>query len=131
MSLSESAAPLGPVPDPQLRLRILFGPGAMMGPGKADLLQAIADTGSISAAGRAMGMSYKRAWQLVDGMNGIFAAPLVESSRGGPSGGGAVLTAAGQRVLMLYRALEGHVAAAGAEELAALVGMLRDMSGRK
>lgn len=120
-----------PARDPQLRLRILFGPNAMMGPGKADLLQAIADAGSISGAGRAMGMSYKRAWQLVDGMNAIFSAPLVESSRGGASGGGARLTPEGARVLALYRALEGHVAAAGADELAALVAMLRDISDGK
>jgi len=76
-----------------------------------------------------MGMSYKRAWQLVEVMNGIFSMPLVESSRGGAAGGGAALTVEGARVLALYRALEGHVAAAGAEELAALVAMLRDRSG--
>lgn len=122
--------PTGPK-DPKLRLRILFGPDAMMGPGKADLLERIADTGSISAAGRAMGMSYKRAWQLVEVMNAIFAQPLVTSSRGGAAGGGAVLTAEGQRVLSLYRRLEVRVAEAGTEELAELTTLLRDMSDRK
>lgn len=117
--------------DPKLRLRILFGPDAMMGPGKADLLEHISKTGSIAAAGRAMGMSYKRAWQLVEVMNSIFTRPLVESSRGGATGGGAVLTAEGQRVLELYRALELRVATAGAMELAALTALLRDMDSRK
>jgi molybdate transport system regulatory protein len=117
--------------DPRLRLRILFGPDAMMGPGKADLLEHIGKTGSIAAAGRAMGMSYKRAWQLVEVMNAIFTHPLVESSRGGRTGGGAVLTAEGAKVLALYRALEARVAAAGAAELAQLAGLLRDVSGGK
>lgn len=102
-----------------------------MGPGKADLLERIADTGSISAAGRAMGMSYKRAWQLVEVMNAIFARPLVTSSRGGAAGGGAVLTDDGQRVLLLYRQLETRVAEAGADELAELTTLLRDMSDGK
>lgn len=115
----------------KLRLRVQFGPGAMMGPGKADLLGHIGKTGSISAAGRAMGMSYKRAWQLVEVMNSMFATPLVASSRGGPAGGGAVLTDAGQRVLTLFRALEARAATAGAAEVAALVAMLGDMSDRK
>lgn len=115
--------------DPQLRLRILFGPEAMMGPGKADLLEHIAETGSIAAAGRAMGMSYKRAWQLVLGMNAIFAAPLVISSRGGAAGGGAVLTEDGKQVLQLYRALEARVAEAGAAELADLTARLATASG--
>ncbi len=117
--------------DPKLRLRILFGPDAMMGPGKADLLEHIGKTGSIAAAGRAMGMSYKRAWQLVEVMNAIFTHPLVESSRGGASGGGATLTDQGQRVLTLYRALEARVAAASATELGELSSLLRDMSGGK
>jgi molybdate transport system regulatory protein len=117
--------------DPRLRLRILFGPDAMMGPGKADLLEHIGKTGSIAAAGRAMGMSYKRAWQLVEVMNAIFTRPLVESSRGGPAGGGAVLTEEGARVLSLYRALEARVAQAGSAELAELAGLLRDMSHGK
>ncbi len=117
--------------DPKLRLRILFGPDAMMGPGKADLLEHIGKTGSIAAAGRALGMSYKRAWQLVEVMNAIFTHPLVESSRGGASGGGATLTDQGQRVLTLYRALEARVAAASATELGELSSLLRDMSGGK
>jgi molybdate transport system regulatory protein len=115
-------------PDPRLRLRLVFGPGAMLGPGKADLLAAIAAEGSISAAGRAMAMSYKRAWGLVEEMNAAFRAPLVVSARGGERGGGAALTDAGARVLELYRAIEARAAEAGAAEIAELRAMLGDMS---
>jgi molybdate transport system regulatory protein len=84
---------------PRLRLRIMLAPGQWLGPGKADLLEAIADTGSISAAGRRMGMSYKRAWGLVEGLNEMFGAPLVAASRGGAAHGGAGLTDLGAEVL--------------------------------
>lgn len=114
--------------DPRLRLRLVFGAGAMLGPGKADLLAAIRETGSISAAGRAMGMSYKRAWNLVEEMNAAFRAPLVESARGGAGGGGAGLTETGDRVLSLYRRIETRAAEAGAAEVAELRGMMSDMS---
>ena len=77
----------------RLRLRILFD-GAMLGPGKAELLEHIRETGSIAAAGRRMDMSYKRAWSLVEEMNASFRDPLVTSTRGGPGGGG---EAQGQR----------------------------------
>jgi molybdate transport system regulatory protein len=79
-----------------IKLRILFD-GAMIGPGKAQLLDHIRETGSIAAAGRQMGMSYKRAWMLAEEMNSAFAQPLVASVRGGPGGGGARLTEAGSR----------------------------------
>jgi molybdate transport system regulatory protein len=92
--------------DTSLRLRIVFGDSAMLGPGKAELLERIRDTGSIAAAGRAMAMSYKRAWLLVEEMNQAFREPLVASSRGGAQGGGAALTEAGQAVLTHYRKLE-------------------------
>ncbi|MCC7320702.1 MAG: winged helix-turn-helix domain-containing protein [Rubellimicrobium sp.] len=88
---------------PRLRLRIMLAPGQWLGPGKADLLEGIAETGSISAAGRRMGMSYKRAWGLADGMNTMFGAPLVAASRGGADHGGAGLTPLGAEVLALYR----------------------------
>lgn len=103
----------------------------MLGPGKADLLQAIRETGSISAAGRAMGMSYKRAWSLVEEMNAAFRDPLVASTRGGQKGGGAALTGAGDSVLAHYRAIEAAAAEAGAGHIAELRSMLRDMSGGK
>ncbi len=98
----------------------------MMGPGKADLLDAIARTGSISAAGREMGMSYRRAWALVDTMNTMFTDPLVESSRGGASGGGARITPTGQAVLDAYRDLETAARAAGDAPLQRLQSLLRD-----
>lgn len=116
-------------PDPsgtRLRLRIVFGDDAMLGPGKADLLQHIAETGSIAAAGRAMSMSYKRAWLLVEELNAAFREPLVVPTRGGTRGGGARLTDAGGLVLENYRRLEGRIAEAGAGEIDALRAMVRD-----
>jgi molybdate transport system regulatory protein len=110
----------------RLRLRIVFGDDAMLGPGKADLLQQIAETGSIAAAGRAMEMSYKRAWLLVEELNAAFREPLVVPTRGGTRGGGARLTDAGAHVLEQYRRLEGRVAEAGACEIAALRSMVRE-----
>ena len=107
-----------------LKLRILFD-GAMLGPGKAELLERIRDTGSISAAGRGMEMSYKRAWMLVEEMNSAFNSPLVESMRGGSGGGGARLTKTGDEVLRLYRAVEDRALAAAAPEIAAIEALLR------
>ena len=117
--------------EPKLRLRVVFPDRVMLGPGKADLLELIGQTGSISAGGRAMGMSYKRAWLLVETMNAAFRAPLVESTRGGPKGGGAELTEMGTAVLAAYRALEAKARSAGTSEIAALEAMLVDMSGGK
>jgi molybdate transport system regulatory protein len=113
---------------PQLRLRVVFGEGRMVGPGKAELLERIGRCGSIAAAGREMGMSYKRAWMLIETMNAMFAAPVVESTRGGPGGGGAVLTEMGLEILRLYRALEAVADEAGAAEVAGLAALLRDVS---
>ncbi|MEL6680610.1 MAG: LysR family transcriptional regulator [Pseudomonadota bacterium] len=101
----------------------------MIGPGKADLLDLIADTGSIAAAGRQMDMSYKRAWMLVETLNAMFPAPLVHSSRGGAAGGGASLTDLGHEVLGHYRALEARAREAGQSEVAALEALRTDMSG--
>ena len=107
-----------------LKLRIYFDE-AMLGPGKAELLQGIRDTGSIAAAGRGMGMSYKRAWMLVEEMNSGWQMPLVESARGGPGGGGAHLTDAGAEVLQLYREVIDRAMAATAEPIARLEQMLK------
>jgi molybdate transport system regulatory protein len=79
------------------RLRLVLEPDIAIGPGKADILEGIKETGSIAAAGRRMGMSYKRAWLLVETMNRCFNQPLVETSRGGSAKGGAVLTATAKR----------------------------------
>jgi len=120
-----------PNSDTSLRIRIVFGDDAMLGPGKADLLERIRETGSISAAGRAMSMSYKRAWSLVEEMNRAFQDPLVDSTRGGAKGGGARLTEAGEAVLANYRKLEEIMAEAGAARIGLLRSMLRDISQEK
>lgn len=92
--------------DAEPRLRILLGSSIAMGPGKADLLDAIGEAGSISGAARRMGMSYRRAWLLVETMNHSFKAPLVQAERGGRRGGGTSLTGAGREALRRYRAME-------------------------
>lgn len=116
---------------PRLRLRIVFDGRDMIGPGKAELLERVARCGSIAAAGREMGMSYKRAWELVGTLNAMFRDPLVDSTRGGPGGGGAVLTDTGRAVLDLYRGLEADAARAGATQITALCGLLRDIPEEK
>ncbi len=78
-----------------LHLRVVLGGEVAMGPGKAELLDGIAETGSIAAAGRRMGMSYRRAWLLVEELNATFAGPLVDAAKGGAGGGGAVPDAGG------------------------------------
>jgi molybdate transport system regulatory protein len=98
-----------PPDSPRIRVRVLADSIVAIGPGKADLLDAIAETGSISAAARAMRMSYRRAWLLVDTMNVCFRSPLVTTEKGGAEGGGATLTPAGRRVLRAYRALAKRV----------------------
>ena len=113
---------------PILRLRVFFGADGKLGPGKADLLDLIRETGSISAAGRRMGMSYKRAWTLIEELNAMFNAPLVQSVRGGAKGGGAQLTETGDRVLAHYRALERAASEGGRSDLDALVALRSDMS---
>ncbi len=103
-----------------LHLRVVLDGSVTIGPGKAELLQAIAETGSIAAAGRRMGMSYRRAWTLVEEMNATFASPLVDAAKGGAGGGGAVLSRLGERVLASYRRLEAAATKAGAREVAAM-----------
>ncbi len=93
----------------KLKLQLYCGDEIAMGPGKADLLEAIQHEGSISAAGRAMGMSYRRAWLLVDTMNRCFCSPLVETHPGGGKQAGAKLTAEGEAALTAYRALSAQV----------------------
>ncbi len=109
----------------KLKIQILSGDDISIGPGKAALLEAIAQTGSISAAARAMGMSYRRAWLLVDAMNRCFREPLVETQPGGGRGAGARLSEAGTAVLGAYRAVV-EAAEAGA---ATAPGLERIMAG--
>lgn len=101
----------------RLRIRILLAAGEPFGPGKAELLEAIRDTGSIAAAGRRMGMSYQRAWDLVTAMNGHFREPVVAPAKGGARGGGTALTALGTEVLAAYREIEALAESAAAEKL--------------
>ena len=91
---------------PKLTLRVDLGGGRALGPGKIRLLEAIEKTGSISQAGRKLGMSYRRAWLLVDDMNNCFRDPVIEAQPGGAHGGGATLTPFGQKLVERYRAIE-------------------------
>ncbi len=108
----------GPVSRAQLRLRIVFDNDIRIGPGKADLLDAIGRTGSISAAGRELGMSYRRCWLLVDEVNRLFRRPVVQASAGGAHGGGARLTDFGRALVSAYRRVEERARAAIREEFA-------------
>jgi molybdate transport system regulatory protein len=107
------------------RLRITRGGDIAVGPGKIDLLEAIGRTGSITAAARALGMSYRRAWLLVDTMNRCFREPVVETEAGGKRGGGTRLTATGAEALRRYRNVEKRAARAASAELEALRRLLR------
>ena len=100
-----------------------------MGPGKADLLDAIAETGSISAAARKMKMSYRRAWLLVETMNECFREPLVETLTGGPHGGGAQVTALGLEVVRRYRQMEAKASRSVARDMAAFVVLMAGRGG--
>ncbi len=109
-----------------LTLRVLgrASPPAM-GPGKAELIERIAQTGSISAAARAMGMSYRRAWQLVEALNAAYRQPVVRTAVGGQRGGGAQVTAYGRRLAADFRAMEGKASAAIAADLRRFARRLR------
>ena len=108
-----------------VKVRVRHDDEIAMGPGKADLLDAIVATGSISAAARSMNMSYRRAWLLVDVMNRTFREPLVRGAAGGAQGGGAGVTDAGRAVLDQFRAMEAASAAAVQAYAAALTALLR------
>ena len=105
-----------------LRFRVVLRPGVALGPGKADLLEAIHDTRSLTAAASRFGMSYKRCWSLVRELNAAFRAPLVETEKGGTGGGGARLTDLGSHVLARYRQME-------ADAEAAIDAGIRDLQG--
>jgi len=100
-----------------LTLRVLGKRAPAMGPGKAELIERIAQTGSISAAARAMGMSYRRAWQLVEALNRDYHSRVVDTATGGRRGGGARVTPFGRRILALFRSMEQKASAAIAGDL--------------
>jgi len=108
-----------------IKIRIAHGRLTAIGPGKADLLDAIHKSGSISAAARSMGMSYRRAWELVDAMNRCFQQPLVVTSPGGVHGGGAQVTEYGFHILRCYRDLVGKAHAAAAFEISEIYTQLK------
>ena len=108
-----------------VRLRVVLEPDIAFGPGKAALLEGIRETGSIAAAGRRMGMSYKRAWSLVEEMNTDFGTPVAATSKGGRNFGGATLTDGGERLLALYQAMETSAAAATKKDFEALRRLLQ------
>lgn len=110
---------------PHLNIRLLNDNKIAMGPGKANLLDAIMLLGSISAAAKSMHMSYRRAWELVDVMNNAFQEPLVISSPGGVHGGGAVVTEYGQHILKTYRNLVEKSLLASSAELDVLTNSLK------
>ena len=117
-------------PEVQFRLRIRNGDDIAVGPGKIALLEAVANTGSITAAAKLLGMSYRRAWLLVDTMNRCFKSRVVETEAGGNRGGGTRLTALGAEVVRSYRRIEARAARAGASEIAALTRLLASSKKR-
>jgi molybdate transport system regulatory protein len=108
-----------------VRPRVYLGGRVSIGPGQIDLLQKIAETRSISAAGRALGIPYKRAWTLINALNDGFHQPVVETATGGKGGGGTVVTLLGEQILLRYAALEARINLTSASELAALGDLLK------
>ena len=104
----------------RVRIRIYFGDGHSVGPGKVQLLEAVRALGSISAAARSMGMAYRHAWELIDDMNQCFRSPVVTGTSGGRAGGGATLTPFGEDVVRRFRAMEKRARKAMARDVEAL-----------
>lgn len=113
-------------PRPDSFIRIHLARVNAIGPGKADLLQAIGETGSLAEAARTLKMSYRRAWGLVRAMNAAFRAPLVETLKGGPTGGRAILTPLGADVLFRYRRMEARAERAISREIAEFRKLIAD-----
>ncbi|HBZ71524.1 MAG TPA: ModE family transcriptional regulator [Deltaproteobacteria bacterium] len=105
-------------------MRIIAGDLIAVGPGKVALLEAIGRTGSITAAAKTLGMSYRRAWTLLDTVNRSLREPAVHSAKGGKRGGGSALTEAGRQLIELYRQIETTAASACKSDIKRLVGML-------
>jgi molybdate transport system regulatory protein len=110
---------------PRLTLRVDLGPKQSIGPGKMRLLDAIAETGSISSAGRTLGMSYRRAWMLIDDLNSSFRRKVVSTTLGGKEGGGAKLTPFGEELVKRYRAIEENATKATKVHVAFLARAMR------
>ena len=112
--------------NPRLRIRVVLANGAILGPSRIALLEAIAATGSISAAARSLDVSYRAAWQWVQSINQVLCSPAVVTEMGGSKGGGAKLTATGMQVVAIYHAIQSRVQNASASELDALNAMTRE-----
>jgi len=112
-------------PEVRFRLRITKGEAIAIGPGKTDLLEAIAQTGSLTSAAKSLGMSYRRAWLLVDTMNQCFREPVVKTASGGARGGSSVLTEVGLEVVRRYRHAEAAARNGGKRDTDAILGLLR------
>ena len=126
----KKAAARAPAPAPTQDLRITLKLDAAgiggLGPGKVRLLELIEEHGSISAAGRSIGMSYRRAWQIVDSLNRMCAEPVVVGQIGGANGGGAQLAPVGRELIRCYRRMQKKAAAAVSAELRQFEGLLKD-----
>ena len=112
-------------PTVRLRTRITVGDEIAIGPGKVELLEAVSREGSISAAARSIGMSYRRAWLLIDELNRALREPATETAQGGENGGGARLTRVGEEVVRRYRQAETDALKAGAPQMRRLLSLLR------
>ncbi|MFL5257725.1 MAG: winged helix-turn-helix domain-containing protein [Rhodopila sp.] len=118
--MAKRPTPAASKPADRLSIRLDLASGARIGPGKVAVLEEIARSGSISAAGRALKMSYRRTWELVEELNRTLGTPVVETAAGGSGGGGTVLTKAGRAVVSSYRAIELDTALAARKHLQAL-----------
>jgi molybdate transport system regulatory protein len=124
MPTPKQPQPASSKPVPRFRLRVTVGEVIAIGPGKITLLEAIAQTGSITNAAKSLDMSYRRAWLLLDELNRALKKPAIDSAQGGQSGGGSVVTPAGHELINLYRHIEATAAAACQDDLKRLVKML-------
>jgi len=119
-----SAASTDSKPVVRFRLRVTCGETVAIGPGKIQLLEAIQRTGSLTAAAKSIGMSYRRAWLLIDELNRALKIPAVESAKGGEHGGGSVLTSVGEKLVQQYRSIEAAAAASCKAQIRALTSLL-------
>lgn len=113
-----------PKPVARFRIRVTAGDVIAIGPGKIDLLEAIIETGSITAAAKHLGMSYRRAWLLLDELNHALRKPAVDSAKGGAHGGGSAITDTGLQLIELYRRIESTAARSCEGDLATLIGLV-------
>ena len=118
-------SPADTAPQLRLRMRVTRGDAIAVGPGKVELLEALQRTHSINGAAKALGMSYRRAWLLVDELNAALREPAVRSATGGSHGGGSELTATGTELVRLYRAIEQRAQQACALEIDELLALLK------